>query len=514
MKRFSYAVAAVIAALTIPITGTAQEANDRGQTTSPPEPPVVTQHQIRLDGVNLAYTATVGFMPMKDDDGKHIADIFYTAYTLDGADANERPLTFAFNGGPGSASLWVHLGAMGPKRVAMDDEGMPLPPPYRLIDNDGSWLPFTDLVFIDPVGTGYSRPAEGEDKSQFHGVEEDVTSVGDFIWGYTTEYSRWSSPKFLAGESYGTTRSAGLAGYLQQRHGMYLNGIVLISSVLDFATIRTRVGNDMPNIGFLPTYTATAWYHHKLPPALQGDFDRAIAEAREFALGEYASALLQGSDLAAADRARVTRRMAELTGLSTEYIEQSDLRVTPSRFRKELLREQGLTVARLDSRHTGLDRDAAGENPEYDASDAAIRGPYSAMINTYLRDELGYETDRVYERSGSVRPWDWGSAARGYTYVTDILRAAMSQNRSLRVLVANGYYDLATPFFATEYTFSHLGGDPSLRDRVSMTYYPAGHMMYTKRSSLIKLRDDVRQFLQSASAQGVPATSPEISGGR
>ncbi len=466
--------------------------------------PVTTEHEVEIGGESLRYTATAGAMSMTDEGGEVEAEIFYVAYTVDGEPA-DRPLTFAFNGGPGSASLWVHLGAMGPKRVLMDDEGMPLPPPYELVVNEGAWLPFTDLVFIDPVGTGFSRAASQEDRSEFHGVEEDVASVGDFIARWTTEYGRWGSPKYLAGESYGTTRSAGLSGYLQQRHGMYLNGIVLISSVLDFATLRSRVGNDLPFIGFLPTFAATAWYHGKLGPRFE-DFNEAIDSAREYAIGDYASALLRGASLPAERRAEVVRRLAELTGLSAEYIEQSNLRVTPTRFRKELLRDAGLTVARLDSRHRGLDRDSVGENPEYDASDAAIRGPYSAMINSYLRDELGYDPARVYERSGNVRPWNWGSAARGYTYVTDILRRAMSENPDLRVLVANGYYDLATPFFATEFTFDHLGGDPGLLDRVSMAYYPAGHMMYAQVASLMKLRDDVRSFIV-----GTPAAPDEAS---
>ncbi len=468
---------------------------------APPEvPPVVTQHQIRAGGSTIRYTATAGYMPMKDEDGELKANIFFVAYTRDDVgDVADRPLTFSFNGGPGSSSVWLHLGAIGPRRVLMTDNGDPLPPPYELVDNQQTWLAFSDLVFIDPVLTGYSRPAPGEDKEQFHGVEEDVESVADFIRLYTTKYERWSSPKFLAGESYGTTRAAGLSGHLQERHGMYLNGIVLVSSVLNFQTLRFAVGNDLPYVLFVPTYTATAWYHGQLADDLQVDLERTLAEAREFALGDYSLALMKGADLSGAERHDIARRLARYTGLTPEYVERSDLRINIRRFVKELLRDEGRTVGRLDSRFKGMDRDDVGENYEFDPSYAAIRGTYTATLNAYVREELEYESDLPYEiLSGRVRPWNWGSAGRGYVNVAETLREAMSQNENLHVLVASGYYDLATPFFATEYTFSHLGGDPSLLTRVTQTYYESGHMMYIHRPSLEKLTAAVREFMHRA----------------
>ncbi len=461
--------------------------------------PVVTRHTVELAGRKLAYTATTGFMAMKDEEGKKKADVFFIAYTRDGEDEPAaRPITFTFNGGPGSSSVWLHLGALGPKRVLMDEQGFPLPPPFRLAANEGSWLPFTDLVFIDPVLTGYSRPAPGEKKEQFHGLEEDVASVGDFIRLYTTRHRRWASPKFIAGESYGTTRAAGLAGYLQLRHGMYLNGLVLISSVLQFSTLQLVPGNDLPAILYLPAYTAAAWYHQKLPAALQArPLAEVVDEARRFAHSDYTLALARGSTLSGADRARIVARLAELTGLSARYLEDSDLRVPIERFVRELLRDQGRSAGRLDSRFTGSARDNAGEAFEFDPSMAAIRGPYTQAINDYLRRELGFESDLTSENlGGRVYPWNWGSADAGFPNVAETLRSGMTQNPFLHVLVASGYYDLATPFSATEYTFRHLGGDPELAERVTMTYYESGHMMYIHRPSLLKLRDDGRAFVE------------------
>src|SRR5215470_15841895 len=312
------------------------------------EKPSVTHHEIRAGGVLIRYTATAGYMPMKDEAGKLKANIFYMAYTRDGVAPGRRPITFTFNGGPGSSSVWLHLGAIGPRRVVMGDNGEPLPPPYRLVDNEYSWLAFTDLVFIDPVTTGYSRPAPGEKPEQFHGVQEDIESVGEFIRLYTTRYARWASPKFLAGESYGTTRAAGLSGYLQDRFGMYLNGIVLISSILNFQTADFNVGNDLPYVLFLPSYTTTAWYHKKLVPELQADFHKAVEESEKFALNDYTLALMQGARLPDAERQKTVAKLARYTGLSPKFIELNDLRVALPRFTKELLREERRTIGRLD----------------------------------------------------------------------------------------------------------------------------------------------------------------------
>jgi len=466
---------------------------------APPEkPPTVTHHEIRIDGKPFRYTATAGYMPMKDENGKLKANIFYVAYSRDGGSA-QRPITFTFNGGPGSSSVWLHLGAVGPKRVVMTDEGKPLPPPYRLVDNDFSWLAFTDLVFIDPVTTGYSRPAEGEKPEQFHGVEEDVQSVGEFIRLYTTRSGRWASPKFLAGESYGTTRAAALSGYLQDRYGMWLNGIVLVSSILNFQTADFNVGNDLPFILFLPSYTTTAWYHKKLSADLQGDFRKAVEESEKFAANDFTLALMKGDALTDNERASVAAKLARLTGLSEKFIAANDLRVTLPRFTKELLRGERRTIGRLDSRFEGIDRDAAGERSEYDPSYAAIYGPYTAMINDYLRTELKYENDLPYEiLTGRVRPWHYGPAQNQYLNVAETLRGAMTQNQNLKILVAAGYYDFATPFFAAEYTFNHLQLDPTLRRNIKIEHYPSGHMVYIHKPSLEKMTKDVEQFYREA----------------
>ncbi|MEO8432339.1 MAG: peptidase S10 [Acidobacteriota bacterium] len=462
------------------------------------EKPTVTHHEIRLDGKPLRYTATAGYMPMKDEEGKLKANVFYVAYTRDGA-PGRRPVTYTFNGGPGSSSVWLHMGLVGPKRVVMADDGQPLPPPYRLVDNEWSWLAFTDVVFIDPVTTGYSRPAAGEKPEQFHGVEEDVQWVGDFIRLWTTRNARWASPKFLAGESYGTTRAAGLSGYLQQRHGMYLNGITLISTILNFQTADFQVGNDLPYVTFLPTYTTTAWYHKKLAPELQASFEKTLEESKQFAATDYAAALMKGSKLPDAERQRIVQKLARLTGLSPQFIEANDLRVTLPRFSKELLRAERRTVGRLDSRFQGIDRDSGGDSSDYDPSMAAILGPYGATVNDYLRTELKYENDLPYELlTGRVRPWNFGPARNRFLNVSETLRDAMSQNQALKVFVAAGYYDFATPFFAAEYTFDHLGLDPALRKNVTIEHYDAGHMMYIHKPSLMKLTADVAAFYQSA----------------
>lgn len=475
-----------------------KKAGDDSDKPAKEEKPSVTHHEIRIDGKPFRYTATAGYMPMKDEAGKLKANVFYIAYTKDGG-TSRRPVTYTFNGGPGSSSVWLHMGLVGPKRVVMADDGQPLPPPYRLADNEWSWLAFTDAVFIDPVTTGYSRPAAGEKPEQFHGVEEDVQWVGDFIRLWTTKNARWASPKFLAGESYGTTRAAGLSGYLQERHGMYLNGIVLISTILNFQTADFQVGNDLPFVMFLPTYTTTAWYHKKLAPELMTSFQKTLEESKQFAATEYSAALMKGSKLSDAERQRVVQKLARLTGLSPQFVEANDLRVTLPRFTKELLRGERRTIGRLDSRFEGIDRDAGGEQSDYDPSMAAIRGPYGAMVNDYLRTELKYESDLPYELlTGRVRPWNYGPARNRFLNVSETLRDAMSQNQALKVFVAAGYYDFATPFFAAEYTFDHLGLDPALRANVTLQHYDAGHMMYIHKPSLVKLTADVAAFYQSA----------------
>jgi carboxypeptidase C (cathepsin A) len=470
----------------------------------PEEKSVPTKHTLKIGGQEIKYTATAGTILLKLEDGTPKASIFYVAYTKDDVgDPSQRPITFSFNGGPGSSSVWLHLGLLGPRRVQMGDAGSLLPPPYKLVDNDASLLDISDLVFIDPVSTGYSRAVPGEAPKQFHGIEEDVESVADFIRLYATRNKRWSSPKFLAGESYGTTRAAGLSGYLQQRYGMYLNGIILISSILNFETAEFDVGNDLPYILYLPTYTAIAWYHKKLPSDFQGNLQEAVEESRKFAVGEYADALMTGDALPAARRAEIIQKLARLTGLSPAYIDRTNLRIEIIRFTKELLRSERRTIGRIDARFLGIDRDAAGEHPEFDPSIAAITGPYSGMLNDYVRNDLKFDSDLSYEiLTGRVRPWNYAPYENRYVNVAETLRKAMTQNPFLHVLVAKGYYDLATPFFAADYTFDHLGLDPSLREHLSGAYYEAGHMMYVHTPSRVKLKADIAQFLKSSAAPG------------
>lgn len=469
----------------------------------------VTRHSVRIGGVEHHYTATAGTMPILEEDGTKKADIFFMAYTLDTEepDHSNRPLTFSFNGGPGSSSVWLHLGVFGPRRVVMESpEGaVALPPPHKVVPNEFSILDLTDLVFIDPVTTGYSRAAEGVDDKQFHGLREDVEAVGEFIRLYTTRFERWSSPKFLAGESYGTTRAAALADHLQTRHGMYLSGILLISSILDFQTARFDLGNDLPYILFLPTYTATAWYHGRLGEDLQRDLSAALHEAEAFARGEFASALLLGDTLPAERRDAVRASLARLTGLSETFIEHSDLRVPIMRFCKELMRDEARTAGRLDSRYLGIDRTPAGDGYEYDPSYAAIQGAYSGALNDYVRTELGYKSDLPYEiLTGRVRPWNFAPFENRYVNVAEDLRRAMTRNAALRVFVASGYYDLATPYFATIHTFDHLGLAPSLRGNITMSFYEAGHMMYIHEPSLVKQRRDLDAFYKAALSPAAP----------
>lgn len=467
-----------------------------------------TSHGITINGQALKYTVTAGTLILKDEPGrdeksegeKAKAAIFFVAYTLDDAPAG-RPITFSFNGGPGSSSVWLHLGLLGPRRVLMDDIGQPLPPPAKLIDNEYSLLDVTDLVFIDPVSTGYSRAVAGEKAKDFHGFTKDIESVGDFIRLYISRYQRWNAPKFLIGESYGTTRAGGLSGYLQERHGLYLNGLMLVSCVLNFMTLDFGPGNELPYILFLPTYAATAWYHGKLSADLQTTpLSDLLAEVQQFAEGEYTLSLMQGSKLKGVARQTIIDKVARYTGLTADYVQQTNLRIDIHRFVKELRRDERYTVGRLDSRFTGIDRDAAGENHEFDPSYANIVGPYTAAFNDYVRRELKFESDLPYEiLNFKVWPWNYDKYQNEYVNVGETLRQAICQNHFLKVFVANGYYDLATPHFATEYTFNHLALDDSLQGNVTMAYYPAGHMMYIHLPSLIRLKQELANFVLAAS---------------
>jgi carboxypeptidase C (cathepsin A) len=428
--------------------------------------------------------------------------MFFMAYTLDGvSDTGRRPLMFSFNGGPGSASVWLHLGALGPRRVVMQPDGQMPAPPFHLVDNEYTWLDQTDLVFIDPVGTGYSRATKPELNKNFWNLRGDIRSVGEFIRMYLTRNERWTSPLFLVGESYGTTRAAGLSGYLIDR-GVAFNGIVLVSSILNFQTADFAKGNDLPYILFLPTYTATAWYHHKLAPDLQRDLQKTLKEVAAWAETGYAEALAKGDRVASAERQTVIDRLARYTGLEKRYIDYSNLRVPIFYFTKELLRDQKRTVGRIDSRFKGIDESAATDHPEYDPSLSAIRPPYTSTFNNYVRGELGYKTDLEYYilGEGITSPWEWGpsSSREGFPDTSDDLRSALAKNSYMKLFVASGYFDLATPYFATEYTLTHMGLDPKLRGNIRTAEYESGHMVYIDLKSLEKLKADVAGFLNNA----------------
>jgi len=465
------------------------------------ESPSVMKHSIRVGNRQLNYTVTSGFMPIRNaQTGETEAKIFYMAYNLDGAGvAKNRPLMFSFNGGPGSASVWLHLGALGPKRVKMLDDGLMPPPPYELLDNEQTWLTETDLVFIDPVGTGYSRATKPEIASKFFSVNGDVESVGEFIRMYLGREARWSSPLFLVGESYGTARAAGLSNHLFER-GIGLNGILLVSSVLNFQTIRFAEGNDVTYPLIFPSYTATAWYHKRLPANLQSKpLKQVLEESENWVMNEYAPALMRSDRMSAPERQSLAEKFSNYSGLSKSFIEQSNFRVDLGAFNKELLRAQRRTTGRLDSRFTGIDRNAATDNPETDPSMNAIRTPYTAAFNDYVRRDLNFKSDLEYYilGGGISAPWNW-NVNNGYANTAVNLQSAMQKNPYMKIFVASGYYDMATPYFATEYTLAAMNLDPTLRKNISVSYYEAGHMMYIEKNSLRKLKEDASAFVQKS----------------
>jgi len=471
----------------------AGEASDKSKKDQKPplqeEKSSVTHHSAKIAGQEIKYTATAANYNIKSDDGTVKASMFYVAYTKDGvSDISKRPISFVYNGGPGSASLFTHMG-LGPRRVVLTPDGHGMPAPYAVVDNDDSFLDTTDLVFIDAISTGFSRPAPGENPAQFHGIIADANWFADFIYQYITRTERWASPKFLIGESYGTTRSAELAGVLQERHQIYLNGIALLSSVAF-----SNWGADNRSVFFFPTYATTAWYHKLLPPDLQSlTIEQVAQRAREFAHGEYAQALEQGDAISQADYQKVVQDTARFTGLKPAYIEQTNLRISPFRWFKELERDKRRTIGRLDSRFLGYDVDAAGERFEYDPSEASYEGAYVATFHDYSRRELKWDSDQYYTVSANVRPWD----QTGNTEVAEVLRSAMTQQTHLKVLVICGYYDVATPFNGIEQTFSHMHLEPPFRKNVSFTYYEAGHMMYIDEKERHKLHADVDAFLNA-----------------
>jgi carboxypeptidase C (cathepsin A) len=459
----------------------------------------VTKHSIRVGGRQLNYTVTAGYMPIRNQQTLETeAKIFYMAYTLDNPPA-KRPVMFSFNGGPGSASVWLHLGALGPKRVKMLDNGFLPPPPYEMVDNEGTWLTETDLVFVDTVGTGYSRAVKPEFAQKFFGVNGDIDSTGEFIRMYLGRAERWSSPVYLVGESYGTTRVAGLSNWLFE-HGVGLNGVILVSTVLNFGSIRFAENNDLPLVLILPSYTATAWYHKKLPAALQSkSLADVLREAENFASSEYLPALLRIDKLSAAEKSALSDKFSRYTGLNKNFIEQNNFRIDLGEFLKELLRDQRRSVGRLDSRFTGIDRDASGNNPDGDPSMNAIRPPYTSVFNDYIRRDLNFRSDLEYYilGGGITSPWNW-NVDNGYADTSQRLKLAMAKNPYMKVWLAQGFYDMATPYFAAEYTVSAMNLDADLRRNVSFTYYEAGHMMYIEKDSLMKLKTDLVRFMQSS----------------
>jgi carboxypeptidase C (cathepsin A) len=455
----------------------------------PEEKTSVTKHSARIGGQTINYTATAGTYVIRDDNGTPKASFFYVGYVKDEVpDITRRPLSFVYNGGPGSASLFTHMG-LGPKRIVLTDDGHGMPAPYSIADNESSFLDATDMVFVDAVSTGYSRPAPGENPSQFYGVVQDATWFSDYVYQYITRNGRWASPKFLIGESYGTTRSAQLAQVLQQRHQIYMNGVALLSSV-GFG----NWGADDRSKFFLPTMVVSAWYHHLLPGDLQKESIEAVAQAaRQFAHGEYAAALEKGDQLSPTEYQKVVKDLARFTGLSTRYLEETNLRISPQRWFKELLRDKRLTVGRLDARFTGMDVDAAGERNEYDSSEASYEGAYVAMFQDYVRRDLKWNTDMYYTVSANVRPWDQGVVGGP----AEALRSAMTQQRHMKLLVICGYYDHATPFNGIEQTVSHMMLEPEIRKNVSFAYYEGGHMMYIDKKAREKLHKDVDAFIES-----------------
>jgi carboxypeptidase C (cathepsin A) len=477
-----------------------EKSKEAAKPAEPKEELVKTQHSVTINGQKLDYTAVAGTILLRDNEDKPTAAIFYIAYTKDNVrDLTQRPVTFSFNGGPGSSSVWMHLGLLGPRRVLLKEDGSSLPPPYKLVDNEFSLLDESDLVFIDPVSTGYSRAVKPDDAKKFHSVESDLTSVANFIRLYTTRNSRWGSPKFIIGESYGTTRAAGLSGVLRERLHMSVNGIMLVSTVLNFETISFARGNDLPYVLYLPTYAAAAWYHKKLPPDLQQlPLAEVEAKAEAFANGDYNHALLLGTGLPAEARRSIVKETARWTGLSEEFIERANLRPPMGRFAGELLRAEDRVIGRYDARYKGYVRDRLSGIMEYDPASESIAGVFASTLNQYVRAELNYKSDLPYEILSSLQ-WDWGEQNR-YLNVAETLADSLTRNPYLRVHVSSGLYDLATPWSAVRYTLNHLQVDPDLAKNVTLDTYTAGHMMYLNLPDLKKQKADLARFIRAAAA--------------
>ncbi|GFE60746.1 S10 family peptidase [Geobacter sp. AOG2] len=477
----------------------ATEKNERDATPDM-EIPVVTRHTITVKGKELAYVATAGKLPIQNDDGETEAQVFFVAYTVQTSSREtKRPLLFIFNGGPGASAVWLHLGAVGPRIVRMLPDGRMPSPPFNMLDNDTTWLEWADLVFIDPVGTGYSRATKTDLTKKFTTVQGDVDSVGRFIRLYLGRYERWGGPLFLAGESYGAFRAAGLSEYLLE-HGIALNGIILISSVMNMQTLSFDQGNELPYALFLPSYTATAWYHRKLPPELQADLDKTLDQAESWAATDYTTALFQGDSLTPEKRREVADKLAEFTGLDAAFIANRNLRIDNRSFVRELLRDRQQMVGYMDSRFTAPDLEPSSHR-SFDPTVATIRPPYTDAFNRYIRTELGYKSDQEYfVLGGGIGHWDW-EAKNSYADTSDNLRNSFAKNPYMKLFVAMGLFDLATPHFSSTYTLNHLGLPPALRKNISIRHYRAGHMMYLDGDSRRELNRDVKAFVEKALAE-------------
>ena len=467
----------------------------------PSEKPVMTHHEASVGGRRLAYVASAGVLIVRDDADKPLASMSYVAYTATGPRSSHRPVSFVYNGGPGASTIYLHMGAFGPRRLVTSNATTTPPPPYRLVDNASSLLDVTDLVFVDAPGTGFGRVVDGRNKDVF-GIDQDAKAFAEFVQRYVTLERRWNSPKFLIGESYGTTRSANLVNVLHER-GIDCNGVVLLSTALDYKTILPAPDNDLPYALFLPSEAAAAWYHHALPAA-HADLPSFLDEVRQFALGDYTLALMQGDRLDVTTRRRIVARLHAYTGLSEAYVDLANLRIDPDHFEKELLRARRRTVGRLDARFLGIDADATTATPDYDPTDSALNPVYTAVFNAYGRDELRWNPALRYRTNDYTevfKDWDFHRERGGFNgkvlapSVTDDLRQALSQNPALRVFTGNSYFDLATPFAGTEYTIGHLGLDPSLLGHVENHYYNSGHLIYEDPTSLRQLAADLRSFI-------------------